>query len=195
LFNRFTVAIDVIGHELTHGITQYEAGFVYRGESGALNESMSDVFGIMVKQHALNQTVHDSNWIMGEGLFAERVKGIGVRSMSEPGTAYNDPVLGKDQQPGHYSNLYKGTADNGGVHINSGIANRAFYLAATEIGGCAWEKTGRIWYIALRDRLRPDSNFNQAANILVAVAGELFEPDGMEQQAVKKAWQAVGVLP
>lgn len=194
LFNRFTIAVDVIGHELTHGVTQYEAGFIYSGEPGALNESMSDVFGMMVKQHLLNQTVYDSNWILGEGLLTENVKGIGIRSMSEPGTAYNDPVLGKDQQPGHYKDLYTGRGDNGGVHINSGIANRAFYLAAMEIGGYAWEKTGRIWYIALRDRLRLDSNFHQAANILVTVAGELYGQGSNEQKAVEKAWREVGVL-
>ncbi|NJP11758.1 MAG: peptidase M4 family protein [Leptolyngbyaceae cyanobacterium RU_5_1] len=194
LFERFTKAIDVIGHELTHGVVQYEAGLIYYGESGALNESMADVFGILVKQRTLNQTAQESNWLIGEGLLAPKVKGVGIRSMKAPGTAYNDSVLGKDPQPGHVKDLYKGTGDNGGVHINSGVPNRAFYLAATEIGGYAWEKAGKIWYTALRDRLRNRSNFKRAAEILVSLAGELYGVDGKEQKAVRNAWKEVGVL-
>ena len=194
LFNRFTAAIDVIGHELTHGVTQYEAGLVYNGESGALNESMSDVFGIMVKQWAKNQTVDQSTWMIGEGLLTERVNGTGIRSMKAPGTAYDDPVLGKDPQPAHIKDMYKGTADNGGVHINSGVPNYAFYLAAMEMGDYAWKKAGRIWYIALRDRLRQRSNFKRAATVLVAIAGDLYGIDSPEQKAVRYAWETVGVL-
>ena len=194
LFNRFTIAIDVIGHELTHGVTQNEAKLVYRGQSGALNESFSDVFGSMIKQRVNNQTVDQADWLIGQGLLTATVKGVALRSMKEPGTAYNDPVLGKDPQPGHLKNLYKGTADNGGVHINSGIPNRAFYLAASEIGGYAWEKAGKIWYIALTERLRSNTNFAQAANIMVTVAGGLYGQNSPEQQAVRKAWQTVGVI-
>ena len=193
LFNRFTIAIDVIGHELTHGITQYEAGLIYFGESGALNESFSDVFGSLVKQRTLNQTAEQADWIIGEGLLTSKVNGVGIRSMSNPGSAYNDPVLGKDPQPGHVKDLYKGTADNGGVHINSGIPNRAFYLAATEIGGYAWEKAGQIWYITLRDRLRSRANFKRAAAATIAVAEELYGAGSPEAQAVSKAWKTVGV--
>ncbi len=194
LFNRFTIAIDVIGHELTHGVTQYEAGLIYYGESGALNESMSDVFGIMVKQWVKNQKVDESDWIIGAGLLTDKVKGEGIRSMKAPGTAYNDPVLGKDPQPAHVKDMYKGTADNGGVHINSGVPNYAFYLAAIEMGGYAWEKAGKIWYIALRDRLRQRSNFKRAASLLVTIAGELYGVNSQEQKAVRNAWEKVGVL-
>jgi len=194
LFQRFTKAIDVIGHELTHGVTQYEAGLIYSGETGALNESFSDVFGLLVKQRSLNQTVAQSDWIIGAGLLTAKVKGVGIRSMKAPGTAYNDPVLGKDPQPAHVKDFYRGTADSGGVHINSGIPNYAFYLAATEIGGCAWEKTGKIWYLTLRDRLRSNATFRQAASATVAVAGALYGVESHEQKAVQKAWQKVGVL-
>ncbi|MGI0486923.1 M4 family metallopeptidase [Pantanalinema rosaneae CENA516] len=194
LFERFTKAIDVIGHELTHGVVQYEANLIYYGEPGALNESFADVFGILVKQRSLNQTVDQSDWMIGAGLFTANVNGAGIRSMKDPGTAYDDPVLGKDPQPAHYKNLYKGRADNGGVHINSGIPNRAFYIAATEMGGYAWEKAGKIWYIALRDRLRSRANFKRAANTLVTVAGELYGQNSPEQAAVRKGWQTVGVL-
>ncbi len=195
MFERFTKSVDVIGHELTHGVTQYEAGLVYQGEPGAINESMSDVFGIMVKQYALKQKSADSNWIIGEGLFTSKIKGTGIRSMKAPGTAYDDPVLGKDPQPGHVDKIYKGTADNGGVHINSGIPNRAFYLTAMELGGNSWEKAGKIWYIALRDRLRSRANFRRFASITLDVAAELYGPNSPEQQAVRKSWQEVGVLP
>ncbi|HIK07873.1 MAG TPA: peptidase M4 family protein [Trichormus sp. M33_DOE_039] len=194
LFDRFTKCIDVIAHELTHGVTQYEAGLQYYGESGALNESFSDVFGALVKQRVNNQTVEAADWIIGEGLLMPNVKGIGIRSMKEPGTAYDDPVLGKDPQPGHVKDQYTGWADNGGVHINSGIPNRAFYLAAMEIGGYAWEKAGKIWYIALCDRLRPKATFQQTADITVQIAKELYGEGSTEHQAIKKAWQEVGVL-
>lgn len=194
LFERFTKSLDVIAHELTHGVTQYEANLQYQGQSGALNESFSDVFGILVKQYILKQTATESDWIIGSGLFTPNVQGVGIRSMKEPGTAYNDPVLGRDPQPGHVDNLYTGTADNGGVHINSGIPNRAFYLAAIALGGNAWERAGKIWYITLRDRLRSRSTFRRAAQTTVTVAGELYGEESVEQQAVRTAWQTVGVL-
>jgi Zn-dependent metalloprotease len=194
LFDRFTKCIDVIAHELTHGVTQYEAALIYYGEPGALNESFSDVFGALVKQRVKNQTVEEADWIIGEGLLMPTVKGIGIRSMKEPGTAYDDPVLGKDPQPGHVKDQYTGWADNGGVHINSGIPNRAFYLAAMEIGGYAWEKAGKIWYIALCDRLRSKADFKKAADVTVQIASELYGDASKEHQAVQKAWQQVGVL-
>lgn len=193
LFNRFTIAIDVIGHELTHGVVQFEAGLVYQGESGALNESFADVFGSLVKQHSLKQTVEQADWLIGAGLLAPGVNGTALRSLKEPGTAYDDPMLGRDPQPAHYSNRFRGSQDNGGVHINSGIPNHAFYLAAMAIGGSAWEKTGRIWYVALRDMLRSRSNFSSAARATVNVAGQLYGQNSPEQTAVRNAWQAVGV--
>jgi Zn-dependent metalloprotease len=195
IFERFTKAIDVIGHELTHGVTQFTARLVYQGQPGALNESMSDVFGSLVKQRVLNQTAEEADWIIGEGLFTPQVQGVGLRSMKAPGTAYDDPVLGKDPQPADFKDLYKGRQDNGGVHINSGIPNRAFYLAATAMGGFAWEKAGRIWYITLRDRLRPRSDFKQGANLTIAVAGELYGQGSDEQKAVIEAWKQVGIQP
>jgi Zn-dependent metalloprotease len=194
LFNRFTIAIDVIGHELTHGVTQYAAALTYRNQPGALNESFSDVFGTLVKQRSLNQTVDEADWLIGAGLLAPGVKGVALRSMKAPGTAYDDPVLGKDPQPAHYKDLYQGSSDNGGVHINSGIPNHAFYLAATAIGGFAWEKTGKIWYITLRDVLRANASFADAANATISVAERLYGQDSEERKAVQSAWQQVGVI-
>jgi Zn-dependent metalloprotease len=193
LFNRFTVAVDVIGHELTHGVTQFEAKLAYWEQSGALNESFSDVFGSLVKQKKLNQRADQADWLIGEGLFTENVKGKAIRSMKEPGTAYDDPLLGKDPQPAHIKDYVNTTSDSGGVHINSGIPNRAFYLTAMEIGGYAWEKAGRIWYLCLRDKLKGKSDFQDAANMTWTVAGEIFGKDSPEQNSVRKGWEGVGI--
>lgn len=194
IFERFTKPIDVIGHELTHGVTQYEANFAYSNQPGALNESMSDVFGSLVKQRVLNHTADKADWIIGAGLFMPNIKGQGLRSMKAPGTAYDDPTIGKDPQPAHMKNYVKTHQDNGGVHINSGIPNHAFYLAASEIGGYAWEKTGKIWYVALRDRLRSRSGFKRTASATINVAKELYGETSKEQKAVQNAWKTVGVI-
>jgi Zn-dependent metalloprotease len=195
IFNRFTMCLDVIGHELTHGVTQYEAALEYQGQPGALNESLSDVFGVLVKQYKLNQTVDKADWLIGAGLFSRKVKGVALRSMKKPGTAYDDPTIGKDSQPGHMRDYVNTSSDNGGVHINSGIPNHAFYLAAMEIGGKAWEKAGKIWYITLRDRLRETSDFQEMANLTYGVAGTIFGKDSKEQKAVFKGWEGVGLSP
>jgi len=195
LFNRFTIALDVIGHELTHGVTQDEAQLVYFFQPGALNESVSDVFGSLVKQHKLGQTADKADWLIGAGLLASGVKGVALRSMKAPGTAYNDPVLGKDPQPAHMRNFVRTYQDNGGVHINSGIPNHAFYLAAVALGGYAWEKAGRIWYEALRDsKLRPNSGFRTFARLTVANAGRLYGQNSPEQRAMHDSWMGVGVV-
>jgi Zn-dependent metalloprotease len=194
LFNRFTISLDVIGHELTHGVTADEAQLVYLFQPGALNESVSDVFGSLVKQRALNQTAAQADWLIGAGLFTPNVHGVALRSMKAPGTAYDDPVLGKDPQPAHMNDYVQTFGDNGGVHINSGIPNHAFYLVATQVGGHAWEKAGRIWYETLRDsRLRPTANFKRFAGLTLATAQRLYGTTGPEQQAVRDGWGQVGI--
>jgi Zn-dependent metalloprotease len=193
IFNRFTIAIDVIGHELTHGVTQYEAKLVYWEQPGALNESMSDVFGSLVKQHTLGQSASEADWIIGQGLLTSNVNGVGIRSMKAPGTAYDDPVLGKDPQPGHMRDYKDVSYDNGGVHINSGIPNHAFYVTAVELGGFAWEKAGRIWYTALCEKIQDRSNFQDAARLTYEAAKELYGNGSLESQAVLKGWSEVGI--
>jgi Zn-dependent metalloprotease len=193
LFNRFTISVDVIGHELTHGVTQYEANLNYADQSGALNESMSDVFGSLVKQYQLQQTADQADWLIGQGLLTSNVKGVALRSMKAPGTAYDDPVLGKDPQPDNMSGYVNTTQDSGGVHINSGIPNRAFYATAVEIGGFAWQKAGLIWYKTLTDKLTVTSNFQDAANLTFQTAGEIYGVNSAEQNAVAKGWQTVGI--
>ena len=193
MFNRFTISLDVIGHELAHGITQYEAALEYNGQPGALNESFSDVLGSLVKQSVLKQNADKADWLIGAGLFKRKVKGAALRSMKEPGSAYDDPVIGKDPQPGHMKDYVNTTSDNGGVHINSGIPNRAFYLTSIELGGKAWEKAGMIWYVTLRDRLRENSTFKDAAELTYGVAGNLFGKGSPEQKAVANGWSGVGL--
>jgi Zn-dependent metalloprotease len=194
LFNRFTISIDVIGHELAHGVTEDEAGLVYFFQPGALNESVSDVFGSLVKQRVLNQTATQADWLIGAGLFTQNVHGVALRSMKAPGTAYDDPVIGKDPQPANMKNFKYTFEDNGGVHINSGIPNHAFYLAATQIGGYAWQKAGHIWYETLRDsRLRPYFGFLRFARLTVANAARLYGAGQSEEQAVRDDWAKVGI--
>lgn len=195
LFNRFTIALDVIGHELTHGVTGDEAQLVYMGQPGALNESISDVFGSLIKQYRLWQTADRADWLIGAGLLKSGVKGVALRSMKAPGTAFDDPVLGKDDQPAHMKDYVETSDDHGGVHTNSGIPNHAFYLVATAIGGFAWEKAGLIWYDTLRDpRLRNTATFAQFAIQTLANASRLYGRQSAEYKAVVDAWQQVGVV-
>jgi Zn-dependent metalloprotease len=140
LFTGFAGALDVIGHELTHGVTQETLGLRYMGQPGALNESISDVFGCLVKQHALGHTAAEADWLIGQGVLGPALRGVALRSMSAPGTAFEG-----DGQAAHMRGYVRTAADNGGVHTNSGIPNRAFHLAAVKLGGHAWEHAGRIW--------------------------------------------------
>jgi len=195
LFRRFTASLDVIGHELAHGVTEFESGLQYQGQSGALNESLSDVFGVLIKQYALKQTADQADWLIGAELLVPSPGRNALRSMKEPGSAYDDPVLGKDPQPGHMKNYVNTVSDNGGVHINSGIPNKAFYLAATAIGGQAWEKAGRIWYDTLLDaKLKPNTNFRAFAKLTLGNSNTLFGAASPQAKAVQTAWQSVGVL-
>ncbi|MEV4988501.1 M4 family metallopeptidase [Pseudarthrobacter sp. LMD1-1-1.1] len=194
VFERFTKSVSVIGHELAHGVTQYSAGLVYRNQAGALNESMSDVFGALVEQYVKNQTTAQASWLIGEGLFTSKVQGRALRSMKAPGTAYDDDVLGKDPQPDSMDSYVRTSADNGGVHINSGIPNRAFYLVAEALGGCAWEAPGRIWYETLTNgSLPPAATFTVFARATVRAAADLFGPESPEHDAVGAAWETVKV--
>ena len=191
IFNRFTQSLDIIGHELTHGVTQYEAGLDYQGQSGALNEHMSDVFGSLVKQHTRRQTAKRADWLIGEGIWANGIRGKALRSMKAPGTAYDDPRVGRDPQPAHMSGYVETNDDNGGVHINSGIPNHAFYLASVGFGGSAWVKAGKVWYLALTQSLHRDADFMVAAAATVDAAGRLFGTKGAT--VVRTAWKQVGI--
>ncbi len=193
LFNNQFTAPDMIAHEYVIGMNQYEAGLHFTNQSGALDESFADVFASLFKQYLNNQTASNASWLIGEDIFTAEVKGVAIRSLKAPGTAYDDPVLGKDPQPANMKDYVNTVSDNGGVHINCGISNHAFYLTAIDLGGYAWEKAGRIWYITLRDKLRPDSDFQDAANQTFIVAGDLYGQGSREQEAVRKGWAGVGI--
>jgi len=194
VFRRMTASLSVIGHELAHGVTQYSANLAYEGQSGALNESVSDVFGALVEQHSAGQDVGEASWLIGEGLFTDAVEGDALRSLKAPGTAYNDDILGKDPQPAHMDDYVDTRDDNGGVHLNSGIPNRAFYLLADSLGGFAWERAGKIWYDTLvGGQLSATSDFAAFAAATLAAADARFGSDGEESAAVRVAWDGVGI--
>src|SRR6478672_13012181 len=189
VFGRFTRPVDVLGHEFTHAVTEHTAGLAYEGQSGALNESVSDVFASCLKQRLLGQTALEADWLIGAGIFVPGIRARALRDMAAPGTAYDDPALGKDPQVGQMSDYVDTTDDNGGVHLNSGIPNRAFQLAATAIGGSSWEGAGAIWYAALTGgQVSARTDFAGFAAATVAAAGA-------HADAVGGAWEQVGVTP
>lgn len=196
LFTDFTKSIDVIAHELTHGVTEFTAGLEYHNQSGALNESMSDVFGSLVKQWVKKETADQADWLIGAEVFTPDIEADALRSMKAPGKAYNNPTLGRDPQPDHMSKYVNlpdtDEGDNGGVHINSGIPNKAFHLTAVNIGGFAWEAPGHIWYAALQAST-PSTNFQEFADTTYLKAGQLYGTQSTEQQAVLSAWKDVGI--
>jgi Zn-dependent metalloprotease len=193
VFTRMTASLSVIGHELAHGVTQYTANLRYEGQSGALNESISDVIGALVEQRTLGHDVDTATWLIGLGLFTDAVEGEALRSLRAPGTAYND-VLGRDPQPAHMRDFIDTRDDNGGVHLNSGIPNHAFYLVAAELGGFAWERAGRIWYDALSQSTLPETaSFATFAAETVRAASTRYGESSPELAAVYTGWEGVGI--
>jgi len=188
IFTRLTKSLDVIGHELTHGVTQYTANLSYVNQSGALNESISDVFGSLVKQYAKNQDAAAADWLIGPDIVGPALSPA-LRSMKAPGTANQH-----DDQPDSMDKFVVTAQDHGGVHTNSGIPNKAFYVVATTIGGYAWEKAGKIWYESMKDpRIRPNSNFSAFARSTLRQAQQIFGRTSSELDAVKAGWDAVKV--
>ncbi|GAA4486539.1 M4 family metallopeptidase [Rhodococcus olei] len=197
IFADFTLSIDVIAHELTHGVTEHTAGLQYERQPGALNESISDVFGSLVKQWRAGQDAADADWLIGAEVFTPSIQADALRSMKAPGTAWNASVFGRpDPQPDHMSRFVhlpvSADGDWGGVHINSGIPNKAFCLAAIGIGGKAWEAAGHIWYAALL-AANASTGFQAFADLTDAKAGELCGTTSPERDAVRRAWDQVGI--
>jgi len=197
LFSPLTGALDAVVHELTHGLTEKSAKLVYAGQSGALNESWSDVMGELTQQWRDNKDrfadpayAREHEWTIGEDVFTPGVAGDALRSMSAPGTAFPG-----DDQPANMKDYHNDPIDpqhdNGGVHTNSGIPNHAAYEAAIKIGD---EKLAKIWYKAQQDYLKPRSTFFDAAQATIKAAGDLYHDDSVSQ-AVSDAWKAVGVDP
>jgi Zn-dependent metalloprotease len=194
IIGRLTHAVDIVGHELTHGVIARTAKLDHRGQAGALAESICDVFGSLVKQRRHDHTAVEADWLIGEGVLGKGIKGSALRSLRAPGTAYDDPLVGADPQPSHMTGLVTGGAD-GDPHVNASIPGHAFYLASIKIGGHAWEHAGRVWYETLCDKtLEPDSDFARFAGLTLATARRIYGDGSREQQAIAEAWTQVGVL-
>lgn len=196
-FDSFTKDIDIIGHELTHGVIEHSTNLAYRFESGALNESFADVFGMMVKQRALNESVKKSDWLIGKNILIGDE--YALRSLKSPGSGYkNHPKIGDDPQVAVMSDFIKLPLkeDNGGVHLNSGIPNFAFYVAAFNCGGNSWEKIGQIWYAAMTDKklIKKNAKFLDARKATLIKAELLFGKGSLAYKSVEKGWNAAEVM-
>lgn len=182
----------MLAHEFGHGVTEYTANLEYMGQSGALNEHFSDVFGTAITQHHFKQKAHEADWLMGDEIMGPELFGEALRSMKEPGTAYDHKLMGRDLQPAHMKDFYTGSDDNGGVHINSGIPNKAFYLVSEVIGT---NNAALIWYAALQ-RLWSTAKFNDAVSVIVEAARLLNKSKQVplgSPQLVRAAFKEVGL--
>ncbi|HEX8472566.1 MAG TPA: M4 family metallopeptidase [Pyrinomonadaceae bacterium] len=193
------VTLDICGHEMTHGVTERTARLTYSNESGALNESMSDVFGAMVERSVQGQT--SNTWKIGEQCYTPSVGGDALRYMDNPHAASNSGYTA-DDDPDHYSERYTGTADSGGVHINSGIANKAFYLLAVggthhrggSMTGIGADAAARIWYRALTSYMTSSTNFRGARTATLNAAAAIYGSGSANYNAVAQAWSLCGVV-
>jgi Zn-dependent metalloprotease len=188
IFLDFTLGNDVVGHELTHGLTQFTLQLAYVDEAGGLNESMSDVFGSMFRQWEANQTVDKADWLIGKDIMGPKAKAAGytcLRDMAKPGSS-----KALSQQPSHYSGYSPGMDP----HISSGIPNNAFYRAATAIGGKSWLKAGQVWFEALTNTgPKPNMTMKQFADRTRAIAKTKYGVASKEDKGVDSAWKAVGL--
>lgn len=192
IFRTF-LQLSVIAHEMTHGVIQHSGGLIYENQSGALNEHVADVFGALAEQRVLGQTAHQADWLIGRGILGAGINGVALRSMKAPGTAYADDLLGTDPQPWHMDQFNTTTDDNGGVHINSGIPNHAFYLFCSYLGGNAWELPGRIWYRTLQDLNNPMASFSDFADQTLRSAAALAGVGSQQALLLRRAWKLVGI--
>jgi thermolysin len=191
------VALDIVGHEMQHGVTLFSEALFYFNEPGALNESWSDAFGTLLERHVRPA---GWNWSIGEDCFTPDVPGDGLRQMDDP-HAVADGGFTADDDPDHYSERYTGALDNGGVHINSGIPNKAFFLLSEggthhlggSVAGIGHDQAGQVWYRALTTYMTLLTNFAGARAATLNAAGDLYGDGSAEQAAVCQAWTVVGV--
>jgi Zn-dependent metalloprotease/subtilisin family serine protease len=186
-FRPLSGGIDVVGHEITHAVTERTAGLVYENESGAINESISDIFGTLIEFY----NNKNPDWEIGEDVYTPNVPGDALRSMSDPT---------KEGDPDHYSKRYMGNDDNGGVHTNSGISNKAAYLISqggthygVKVQGIGTDKLGKIFYRALTQYLTPVSDFQQLRYAAIQSAKDLYGSKATEVKTVTDAFTAVGI--
>ena len=192
IFSTF-IELSVVGHEMSHGVVQYSGGLTYQGQSGALNESFADVLGTVIRQYAKGETIDKADWLIGKGILGPGINGVALRSMKAPGTAYSDALLGQDPQPYHMDFFVNTTSDGGGVHINSGIPNHAFYLYCRYLGGKSWGAPARIWYHALQRLNNTNASFYDWAVRTVDSAIQLYGVGATEVIMLKRAWRLVGL--
>ena len=193
LFHRFSIAVEVVAKEFANGVVQHDTDLEYWGQSGAIFDSLAIALATMVKQFHFKQAAKEADWLIGDRLIA--AEGKAIFSLAKPGTAYRNSLLGQDPQPAHMRHYVKTDVDNGGIHINTGILNHAFYLAATSLGGHSWEHAGRVWYDTMRDKeLKPKAQFADFAHLTGDNAQRLFGAKSKEARAVDDAWRKVGVL-
>ena len=201
MFGGFVNSLEVVVHEMMHGVTRSYIKLQQFGEPGGLDEHISDVFGIMAEQWHKKQTVDQADWLVGEDCLVPEKKGFALRSFADPGSAYDFKIdnlafqgFAKDPQTSHWNVRFKGSEDKYGVHINSGIPNKAFYLLAKRLGGYSWEKAGQIWYQALTSGQIP-SNCTYSVWAQQTINAAKNEPKLGQSVAdeVKRAWADVGI--
>jgi Zn-dependent metalloprotease len=184
--------VDVVGHEMTHGVVEFEAGLIYADESGALNESYADIMGMMIERYMEGE--HSGTWMMAEDCFTPGVSGDAMRYFDDP-TADG---ISSD----HYTSRYTGSEDDGGVHLNSGIGNLAFYLTAEggahprrggNMVGIGIDAAGDIWYRGLTRYMTASTDFGDAREALLYAAEDLYGDTSDEYAAVQNAWHMVGI--
>jgi len=190
----FSGALDIVAHELSHGVTEYTSNLIYRNESGALNEAFSDIMGTAVEfffQPPGNGPLK-ADYLMGEDV----IRPGGTRSAENPGV---------NGDPDHYSKRFLGSADNGGVHINSTIASHAFYLAieggtnrtsglsVQGVGGANREQVEKVFYRGFTQLMPANSTFSVARAATIQAARDLYGNNSAAERAVSQAWTAVGV--
>ena len=191
LFTRFTKSLDVVGHELSHGVITYSADLTYQNESGALNEHYADVLGMLTRQWFTKTDAASADWLVGKDIMGPAATARSLRTFAA-GKAYeNDTYFGTDPQPKNLRDQYRGSDDNGGVHINSGIPNHAFYRFAVELKGNAWETAGKLWYDTLLT-LKPGTQFVDMVQATDKTAVALHGSGSAVQRALTMAWKAVG---
>lgn len=190
----FSAALDIVAHELTHGVTDFSSGLIYQNESGALNEAFSDIMATAVEFffEPPGSGLQRADYLLGEDVFRPG----GIRSMANPGS-FGDPD--------HYSTRYTGTSDNGGVHINSAIPNQAFYLAieggtnrtsglsVQGVGAASREQIEQVFYRAFTLLLPANATFSVARAACEQAARDLYGESSAAYRAVTQAWAAVGV--
>lgn len=190
--------LDIATHEYGHAVIDHLSPLMYNRQSGALNESICDVFTVMLGHYQQQHKSHEGDWSIGRTLFTKSSGIKALRSLSAPGSAYNHPTIGRDKQISHMRDYIElpdnAENDNGGVHRYSGIPNHAFYHFATALGGYSWEIAGQVWFDTLRHaNLPPECDFLMFARETVLIAQDNYGDN--TAGILLNAWDAVGLNP